>query len=310
MVNVKVIESYKDYGKVVEISNGIIEAYVTIDIGPRIIRFGYVDGQNIMCANRAGLGRLEDDAYHAFFGENRRWESFGGYRVWVTPEGYPETYTPDDRPVAYEVKGDSVVFTALPDEEVGILKTVTIKMAENTADMTVNATVKNISGKDKEFAVWVIAVCDAGGNLIVPMNTNNTGLLHNRAISIWPYTNLGDSRLYFGKKYVTIKQDVEATCPCKLGFDLNEGTVHYVLGDDIFTKRYDAKHGELPYPDGDCSFETYTNKVMIEVESLSDIKNVPNGGTNEITEYWSLSKKPCDVDFRNDDSIDELISKM
>lgn len=310
MVNVNVIENYKDYGKVVAITNGIIEAYVTVDIGPRIIRFGYVGSQNVMNDDRTALGCLEDDKYHAFFGDGRRWESFGGYRVWVTPEGYPETYTPDDRPVAYEVVGDSVVFTALPDEEVGILKTVTIKMDADSANMSVNAKVKNISGKEKEFAVWVISVCAANGNLVIPMNTKDTGLLHNRAISIWPYTDLSDSRLYFGKKYVVVSQDVNATCPCKLGFDLDDGTVHYVLGDDVFTKRYDAKHGELPYPDGDCSFETYTNKVMIEVESLSDIKKVPDGGYNEITEYWSLAKKPCEVDFKNDASIAEFIDKI
>ena len=310
MVKVNVIESYKEYGKVVEISNGIIEAYVTIDIGPRIIRFGYVGGQNILCDKRTELGGLEDDAYHAFFGEGRRWESLGGYRVWVTPEGYPETYTPDDRPVAYEVKDDSVVFTALPDDEVGILKTITIKMDPDDANMTVNARVQNISGKEKEFAVWVIAVCDAGGNLVIPMNTNDTGYLPNRNISVWPYTDLSDSRFRFGKKYVVISQDVNATTPAKLGFDLNDGTVHYVLGDDVFTKRYDAKHGELPYPDGNCSFETYTNDLMIEVESLSDIKKVANGGTNEITEFWSLEKKPCEVDFKDDASIAEFIGKM
>ena len=310
MVNVNIIENYKDYGKVVAITNGVIEAYVTVDIGPRIIRFGYVGGQNILCDERVKLGGLEDEAYHNFFGAGRRWESLGGYRVWVTPEGYPETYTPDDRPVSFTVNPDSVVFTALPDEEIGILKTVTVKMDPDDANMTVNARVQNISGKEKEFAVWVIAVCSAGGNLVIPMNTNDTGFLHNRSISVWPYTDLGDSRLRFGKKYVVVSQDVNETCPAKLGFDLNDGTVHYVLGEDVFTKRYNAKHGELPYPDGNCSFETYTNDVMIEVESLSDIKKVPNGGTNEITEFWSLEKKPCEVDFKDDASIDEFIGKM
>ena len=310
MVKVNVIESYKEYGKVVAISNGVIEAYVTVDIGPRIIRFGYVDGQNILCDERSKFGCLEDDAYHSFFGNGRHWESLGGYRVWVTPEGYPETYTPDDRPVSYTVNTDSVVFNALPDEEVGILKTVTIKMDPDDANMIVNATVKNISGKEKEFAVWVIAVCSAGGNLVIPMNTNDTGYLPNRNISVWPYTDLSDSRLRFGKKYVVVSQDVNATTPAKIGFDLNNGTVHYVLGDDVFTKRYDARHGELPYPDRNCSFETYTNNVMIEVESLSDVKKVENGDTHEITEFWSLSKKPCEVDFKDDNSIDKFIGKM
>ena len=33
MVSIKKIESYKDYGKCLCITNGVIEAYVTTDIG-------------------------------------------------------------------------------------------------------------------------------------------------------------------------------------------------------------------------------------------------------------------------------------
>ena len=310
MVNVSIIESYKKYGKCVCISNGVIEAYVTVDLGPRIIRFGFVGQQNILNDHREKFSPLTDEKYEALFGKGKAWESMGGHRIWVTPESYPETYTPDDEAVKYEVTDDGVVFTAAQDVEVGIAKTLTLKMEPNAAKMSVKMNVKNISGKKREYAIWAISVCEAGGNLIIPMNTNDTGLLHNRSISVWPYTDLSDSRLRFGKKYVVISQDVNATCPAKLGFDLNDGTAHYVLGDDIFTKRYDAYHGKLPYPDENCSFETYTDNVMIEVESLSDIKAVENGDSHEYTEYWSLDKKPCEVDFNSDASIDEMLSKM
>ena len=310
MVNVSIIESYKKYGKCVCISNGVIEAYVTVDLGPRIIRFGFVGEQNIMNDHREKFSPLTDEKFEALFGKGKAWESMGGHRVWVTTESYPETYTPDDRPVAYEVKDDGVVFTSVEDVEVGIAKTLTLKMDPETADMTVQMNVKNISGQKREYAIWALSVCDAGGYLILPMNTNNTGLLHNRSISVWPYTDLSDKRIRFGKTYTTIKQDVNATTPVKLGFDLNKGLAYYVLGDDIFRKRYDAKHGELPYPDENCSFETYTDNVMIEVETLSDIKAVENGDSHEYTEYWSLIKKPCDVDFNSDDSIDEMLSKI
>ena len=55
------LKDYLDYGKVLCLTNGVIEAYVTIDVGPRIIRFGFVGGQNIMCDNRAA-GTPKDDA--------------------------------------------------------------------------------------------------------------------------------------------------------------------------------------------------------------------------------------------------------
>ena len=42
------IEEYKNYGKVVAITNGAVELKVTIDIGPRVIYFALVNGQNVM----------------------------------------------------------------------------------------------------------------------------------------------------------------------------------------------------------------------------------------------------------------------
>lgn len=60
MVSIKEIESFKDYGRCICVTNGVIEAYVTVDIGPRIIRFGYVDGQN-RCAQTARHSVLRTD---------------------------------------------------------------------------------------------------------------------------------------------------------------------------------------------------------------------------------------------------------
>ena len=100
------------------------------------------------------------------------------------------------------------------------------------------------------------------------------------------------------------------TKPIKLGFDLNCGTVYYCLNGDIFCKRFDTALPGGSYPDGGCAFETYTNENMIEVESLSELKTVKAGETAVLTESWSLCKKPCDADFKNDRSIDEMLEKL
>ena len=44
MVKINRIENYKDYGRCVEITNGVISALVTTEIGPRIISFGLSGG--------------------------------------------------------------------------------------------------------------------------------------------------------------------------------------------------------------------------------------------------------------------------
>ena len=170
--------------------------------------------------------------------------------------------------------------------------------------------VKNISDKPKDFAVWGLSVSEKGGTLVIPMNENDTGLLPNRIVSVWPYTDMSNDRIYFGDRYVTLRQDEKYTRPIKLGFDLNCGTVYYCLGDDIFRKSYDTNHPSGKYPDGGCSFETYTNENMIEIESLGELKTVEPGETSSLTESWSLCKKPCDTDFKDDKSIDEMLSRL
>ena len=310
MVSTKIIESFKDYGKCLCITNGVIEAYVTIDIGPRIIRFGYVGEQNILCSNRKAFGPKDDKEFTDYFGEGKRWENLGGHRIWVSPESYPETYYPDLEPVHYELTENGAVFTPAPEKENGVAKTLEIKMDPDDENMQVTMRVKNISDGDKTFSVWGLSVSEKGGTLVIPMNTNDTGLLSNRIISVWPYTDMSNDRIYWGSRYVTLRQDEKYEQPIKLGFDLNCGTVYYCLGDDIFRKSFDTNHPVAAYPDGGCSFETYTNENMIEVESLSELKTVKPGDSSCLTESWSLYKKPCEVDFKNDQSIDSMLEKI
>lgn len=304
------IKDYLDYGKVLCLTNGVIEAYVTIDVGPRIIRFGFVGGQNIMCDNRAAGTPKDDAEFENFFGKGKKWEILGGHRIWISPESYPASYYPDLQPVKYEITENGAVFTPNPETENGVQKQLQIKMDPDDANMQVTMRVKNIATAPQEFSVWGLTVSAVGGTLVIPMNDNDTGLLANRNISVWPYTNLADSRLHFGKHYVTLRQDTNINQALKLGFDLNQAEAYYCIGDDIFRKSYETYHPREKYPDNNCSFETYTCSAFIEVESLSPLKTVQQNETVSLTEHWSLHKKPCDIDFNDDNSIDNMLEKL
>ena len=310
MVRIQEIENYKNYGRVLSLSNGIIKAYVTLDIGPRIIFFGFEDGENILFDKSEEFALKTDEKYEALFGKGRVWNNFGGHRVWITPEAWPETYTPDDKKVSYSVTENGAVFTKEPDREVGIAITLEVIMDSDDANVRVNMTVKNISSSEKEFSIWGITVSSQGGTLIIPMNTNNTGLLANRNISVWPYSELNDERVYFGKKYVTLKQDPKSNKSFKLGFDLNCGNVYYINHSDVFLKSFETNHPEGFYPDNNCSFETYTDGSILEVESLSEIKTIKPSQEHKSCERWSLLKQPCEIDFKSDSSIDEFFKKL
>lgn len=310
MIEKKIIDSYKDYGRVLSLSNGVIEAFVTVDIGPRIIKFGYIGGQNFMRDERSAFAPMTDKAYTDLFGEGRKWENLGGHRIWLSPESYPETYIPSDERVEYELTESGAVFAQPECKAIGAAFTMELKLDDDDANMQVIMRVKNTGVAEKRFAIWGLTVSAQDGTLIVPMNTNDTGLLSNRIISVWPYTDMSDSRIYWGKKYVTLRQDKTVAQPIKLGFDLNCGSAYYCLNGEIFCKHYDTEHPDAAYPDGGCSFETYTNDQFIEIESLGRLNTVKPGETVENTESWSLCKQPCETDMRSDASIDELLSKL
>ena len=163
-------------------------------------------------------------------------------------------------------------------------------MDADRASMEVTMRVRNASHHNQEFSVWGLTVCAQGGTAIIPMNTNNTDLLPNRLISVWPYTDLGDSRIRFENTQITVQQDPTITAPLKLGVDLGKGYVEYHLGEDVFKKQYRTRHDTQYYPDGGCSFETYANDQFIELESLGELKTVKPGETSVLTEIWTIER--------------------
>lgn len=310
MIEKKVLESYKDYGRVLCISNGIIEAYVTIDLGPRIIRFGFIDGQNILCSTRSDFVGKTDKSFEDYWGKGKCWENFGGHRIWATPEVFPETYSPDDTKVKYELTEYGAIFTK-DDEPTGLRKQLAIEMEENSPDMDVKNIITNVGSAEKEFSVWSITVCNKGGTLIAPMNRRDTGLLSNRIISVWPYTDMSDKRIKFTDKFFVLKQSEVSPRPIKFGFDLEAGMVFYTIGEDTFCKTFVTEHGgENVYPDGGCSFETYSCDVMTEVESLSPIRCVAPGKSATQDERWSLYKTPKNASFETDEQITDFMKKL
>lgn len=316
MITIKEIENYKNFGRVVSIDNGNIEAYVTVDVGPRIIRFGFIGGQNLMQDEREAVGSKTDEAFEAYYGKGKKWENLGGHRIWLSPEHYPASYYPDLEPVPYDVDQSdprgTVYFYAPVEKENFIFKELIVSMSEDRPDsMIVTMRATNVSDKPMRFSIWGLTVAAQGGTEIIPMNTDDTGLLSNRTVMAWPYTNMGDERVKWRNKYVTLKQDPNAEGPFKLGFDLKGGTVHYLLNGEVFTKYHMTHHPDSDYPDNGCSFETYTNPAFIEIESLSPLCDVAPGSRSELTELWLLQKSPMESpDLSTDESIDKFLEQL
>jgi len=88
--------NYLGQGNCYRLSNGTVEAIVTTDVGPRILRYAFLPGEKI-------LGEFPDLKVTTGLGE---WAAFGGHRLWTAPESMPRTYAPDSLPVEFEIEGD------------------------------------------------------------------------------------------------------------------------------------------------------------------------------------------------------------
>ncbi len=305
MVRYYEVEKYENYGRCLAVSNGVIEAYVSIDVGPRILRFGFVGGQNMMQNDLDRVSQWKGAAYDAYYGEGTVAYLYGGHRIWITPERAPETYYPDNEPVEVTYTDNGVCFTPPAQRMNDVQLSLEIVMHPERAEMQVFNRVKNLRDEDREFAVWTVSAMNLGGIEILPHSTENNGYLPNRVLSLWSYTNANDCRFFNGNRYMSFKQDPSASGPSfKVGTNNVSGRVIYALGEDVFRKEYASHDADKKYEDGGVSFETYINARILELEALGPVERVAAGETAELAEKWSLVKNPRTPDARDDEALD------
>ncbi len=286
--------SYKSYGKCLKMENGICELIITVDVGPRIISFSLADKENMFFNDETDAINKEGPEFDEMFYKGAKWHIYGGHRLWVSPESLPETYYPDNTPVPYEINGNKVILNC--EEEIHNKRqyTITVTMSEDSADVTVLHEIKNNSGKLQKFAPWSLNVTDKGGCVIVPQTKRETGLLANRVISVWDYSDMSDKRVMFGKDFITLHQETDCNGAFKIGTNNENGCAYIVNKGQAFKIAFNFIDG-AEYPDFGCSFETYTNEHMLEVETISPLQDVMPGESSIHEERWSL--KPVDFEF-------------
>lgn len=278
--------SYGPFGRVLALTDGVTELYVTLDFGPRIIRYALVGGGNFMFEDGAGEIVEKGPAFDEYFYKGAYWRTYGGHRIWLTPEAKPETYYPDNDPVEYELSGEKVTFTPPPQKSNNVQERLILEYADGAVKVTAQAT--NIAETAQRFGVWQITVMCEDGLAVVPQNIDDTVLLSNRTMTLWPYCDMSDERVCWGKTLISLKQIPGYPNPFKFGTSNNRGFCAYLCHGAMFVKRFDWLDG-VSYPDGGCNFETYTNKYMLELESLGGLNTVSPGDTLSQTEVWSIT---------------------
>ena len=87
--------AWKGWPNCYHVSNGEVDLIVTSDVGPRIMRYGFLGGQNLFVEFPKQLGG----------GGESDWQPRGGHRIWLAPEDPVLSYAPDNTPVEVAISG-------------------------------------------------------------------------------------------------------------------------------------------------------------------------------------------------------------
>ncbi|MFZ6026093.1 MAG: hypothetical protein ACOYYS_00140 [Chloroflexota bacterium] len=274
------------------LSNSIIDLVITADVGPRVIRFGFVDGPNEFKTFAETAGQTGGE----------QWQAYGGHRLWHAPEIMPRTYFPDNFAVKIETIGDCVRVTP-PEETVNsIQKQLDIQILGETAQARVTHRLINTGVWPVNLAVWALSVMDAGGVAIIPVpprGPHTEFLLPTHSMTMWAYTDMSDVRWTWGNQFILLRQDSGQPWPQKFGMSVPQGWAAYAHGGRVFVKQADYRPGAV-YPDNGCSMEFFTNADMLEVESLSPMLTLEPGEQAEHVETWTLLKDIPQPDSETD----------
>jgi hypothetical protein len=290
--------AYQGWPNSYRISNGEVELVVTSDIGPRVMRFGFAGGQNFFKEFAEGLGKSGE----------AEWQPRGGHRLWVGPEDLKYTYAPDNGPVQVEVQGETLIATQPVEPSTGLEKQLVIRLAPSGSRVEVIHRITNRGNFPLEFAPWALTMMAQGGTGITgfpPRGTHPEDLDPTNPLVMWAYTDFSDPRWTFTKKYVMLRQDRTRSDAQKLGTFNTHTWGGYFLNKELFLKQTKATHPR-EYPDFGCSFETFSNGDMLELETFGPMSKVAAGATVEHVEVWSLHRN-VPQPAANDAALDAVL---
>lgn len=275
---------YQNLPNCIRVTNGEIEVIVTTDVGPRIIVYSFVGGENILGWH--GEAKVETE-----LGE---FKPYGGHRLWIAPENMPNSYAPDNAPVEYsfDERKNLIRLTQAVEPVTKTQKEITVTLDENGNGVSINHKITNVGTETIEIAAWALTILRGGGEALIPNEPfapySGETLLPVRNLTLWSYTDLSDSRWSFNREFIHLRVDEDKTEPQKIGILNKQGWAKYRVGNLEFTKHFDFQENAV-YPDLNSNTELYTAGSFIEVESLAPLTKLAPDESTEHAERWELN---------------------
>jgi hypothetical protein len=241
------------------------------------MHFGFVDGVNLLYVDDEDAGTVGGDEF----------KIYGGHRLWHAPEVGPRTHQPENEVIDVTEHQRGVTLSGTADERTGVRKDIDISLAGDEPVVTVTHTLHNEGLWPIETAPWEITQLDAGAKGVLPIAEREPGLVPDRSVALWPYTDVADDRIVRSSDAIWVDHDADGDGKLKIGASGGDMWIGGVSHEVLFHKSisYDE---DATYPDRGSTIEIYTDENFLEIETLAPFSTVQPGDSLEHTVEWTL----------------------
>jgi hypothetical protein len=252
---------------------------VAIGAGPRILGYRLSGGEEQLFAS------LPDaEITHPAVG---RFRFLGGHRLWRAPENPAVTYQPDDEGASVRLIEHGVALTG-PRGGDDIVKEIIVHQRGDAT--VVDHRLRNEGRSPVDVAVWAITQLAPGGTATLPQPIDTSdpdGVLPNRHLVLWPYTELSAPEVSFGVDAVEVQASTRPV-KFKIGMPNRRGWLAYRLADRLFVKWAPLHDDRLTYADMGASVQCYRDERFMELETLGALTAVAPGEATSHREVWTI----------------------
>ncbi len=276
---------FLDFQNCARLTNNEIEIVVSLDFGPRILAYNFVDGTNILGIHAAAKTETA-------LGE---FKPYGGHRLWIAPENMPASYAPDNSPVEYfyDEEKNSIRLVQPIESVTKTQKEITVTPDKKGSGVVINHKITNCGAGEIDLALWALTIMRGGGEVLIPNEPfapyGAETLLPIRNLTVWSYTDFADSRWRFEREFIRLRVDAEKADPQKIGVLNKLGWAKYRIEDLEFTKKFEYDETAV-YADLNSNMEIYVAGDFVEIESLAPLRRLKKDEYAEHVEIWELSR--------------------
>ncbi|MDK2980602.1 MAG: hypothetical protein PWQ55_949 [Chloroflexota bacterium] len=263
---------------------GSLTLTFTQAVGPRIIALQHKGSQNL-------LAELPDATLD--YPGGGKFHLYGGHRLWVAPEDPALTYLPDDRLVEVKTYPGTVELIQEVEKQTGLRKIIRVQESGYENAVIVDHLVRNEGDTERKLATWAISQMRMGGTGILPLRANSMKgtFLPDRALVLWPYTDLYDARLHVHDEFVFVDTLPLDERRLKVGAsNLPQWGAYY--NDPYLFIKYSSKADPGCALDLGAEVQCYCDQRFLELETLGLYQTVKPGGTAAHREVWRVVERP------------------